>query len=581
MMEAAPTPTAMASEDNLTIFRTLKSDGVPIPEDRLVQYPKAAQGSVDNWLQKLGDMLGSQLFPGSSNKFILDAFPDNYQLRMKFRDSKSSSDAVSSDIAADKPSSAKTKPLFDCYLFGYPDLGKSRTKSPALKQYRSTAEFFDHLLWLVTDAEDRSKCTCKHCKAYNALQAKPPSSKLQAPARLGTGVKASGALGNNSPAQSAPTSAASSPAPSVSSGTTAQRVASAALTTQVAASYTPVAVQHDEARVFKNGELVWYIVYPSFRLGLIVQCPSDNPATSTPRMYKIKPLSYSLRPLADVTQPEADMRPFLAYSVPASHPILDKFADHPMEAIPWDALEAQVGKADGALIVEASKVGASRVDHSYSLFNAVPDPTLQPNQKRYNGVFLGCEQIRTSETVRPRLEPGEHPEWDNPELTFAMVVRKILLETTEKGEELFFYGDLWLLQETDSPAHGESLKYVTQAMVREKMFRDQVKNSPDTHFEWVLVQNPIKKSEAYIRGRFYESEKLGPLLDPNWNATIQQGHFMPTHHKSLNNRGDSKGFNVGRKESRSATFAGIFPPGTVPSFGPDVVESPENAYLTH
>ncbi|KAK6957617.1 hypothetical protein Daesc_000404 [Daldinia eschscholtzii] len=566
-MENASTSDPTGSDGNTTSFRIDRSDGMEIPENRLAQLPKAAQSSVDNWLQKLGDMIASQLYPGSGNRFVLSAFPENYHLRQKMRDNKSATDQ------------AKAEQRHDCYLYGYPDLGVRGRSKAAPKNYRSPAEFFDHLLWLISGEADRNKCTCKHCKTWSASQAKPQGVKVQAPARLGPVTKASGALGGNSPGQSAPTSAASSPAPSAPSGTPAQRVASAALTAQVAASSAQAAVQHDEPHephLFREGEVVWYIVGSSFHLGLIIERLLGKPA-----MYKIKPLSYSLKPLADVTQPEADMRPFLAFSVPAPHPILDNFANHPMEKIPWDVLEAQVINADGALSVEASKVGASRVDHSYSLFNAIPDPTLQPNQQRVRGAFLGAEQVRDNEAVRIRPEPGEYPDGDNPELTFAMVVRKIVLEKTDKGEELFFHGDLWLLRETDSPTHRDTLKYVTQAMIREKMFRDRVKNSPNIHFEWVLIQNPFKKSEAYIRGRFYESEKLGPLLDPNWNVTVQQGHFMPTHHKSLNNRGDSKSFNVGRKESRSATFAGIFPPGTVLSFGPDVVDWPGNAYHPH
>ncbi|KAI1650591.1 uncharacterized protein F4817DRAFT_236573 [Daldinia loculata] len=578
-----PSPSsAMGSDDEISTFRIVKSDGVVFSEDR-VGLKRAYPSSEDNWLRKLGEMLGSQFYPKSNYKFVLEAFPRNYTLRQKFREAKSTSDAASSDTAVGKGAS-------DCYLYGYPDLGTKGRSKATLKSYRSPAEFFDHLLWLVTDGEDRSKCYCKHCKSHNGSQTKTPTTKAQVPARSGPAAKLSGPLGGNSPAQSATTSTASSPAPSGpsgtsvisgTSGTSAQRVASAALTTQAATSPAPVVIQHDEPPLFREGEVVWYILHPSFRLGLVIQNLPSDPTTSTPAMHKIKPLSHSLRALGDVIQPEADMRPFLAFSVPAPHPILDKFANHPIEAIPWDALEAQVSKIDGALSVEASKVGASRVDHSYSLFNPLMDATLQPNQQSFGGVFFGCEKICTFEAIRVRLEQAEHPEWDNPELPFAMVVRKIVLEGTDKGEELFFHGDLWLLQETDSPVHGDTLKYVTQAMVREKMFRDRVKHTSNTHFEWVLIQNPIKKSEAYVRGRFHESEKLGPLLDTNWTATVQQGHFMPAHHKSLNNRGDSKSFNVGRKESRSDTFAGIFPPGTVLSFGPDVVERPGNTYYPH
>ncbi|KAI0847568.1 hypothetical protein F5Y00DRAFT_116510 [Daldinia vernicosa] len=579
-----PSPSStMGSDDEISTFRIVKSDGVAIPEDRL-QYNKAVSSSEENWLRKLGEMLGSQFYPKSNYKFVLEAFPQNYTLRQKFREAKTTSDATSSDTAVNKGAS-------DCYLYGYPDLGtKGRSKANS-KNYRSPAEFFDHLLWLVTDGEDRSKCYCKHCKSYNSSQTKTPTAKAQVPARPGPAAKLPGPLGGNSPAQSATTSTASSPAPSGPSGTSvapgtsvasAQRVASAALTTQAAISPATVVMPHDKPPLFREGEVVWYILHKSFRLGLVIQNLPSDPTTSTPTMHKIKPLSHSRRALEDVIQPENDMRPFLAYSVPAPHPILDKFSNHPMEAIPWDSLEAQVSKIDEGLSVEASKVGASRVDHSYSLFNPLVDPTLQPNQQSFGGVFLGCEKICTFEAIRVRLEQAEHPQWDNPELPFAMVVRKIVLEGTDKGEELFFHGDLWLLQETDSPAHGDSLRYVTQAMVREKMFRDKVKHALGIHHEWRLIQNPIKKSSAYVRGRFHVSEKLGPLLDQeNWAATVQQGHFMPPKHKSLNNRGDSKSFDVGRKESRSDTFAGIFPPGTVLSFGPDVVEQPGNAYHPH
>ncbi|KAI8964369.1 hypothetical protein F5Y11DRAFT_345515 [Daldinia sp. FL1419] len=569
-MDVPSPPAAMSSEDEISTFRVVKSDGVEFPEDRLGPSKRATQSADEYWLRKLGAMLGSQLYPKSNYTFVLEAFPKNYHLRQRFREAKTALNSAS-DTAGNKAPS-------DCYLFGYPDLGSKGRSKAAPKNFRSPAEFFDHLLWLITDGEDRSKCYCKHCKAHNSPQAKTQIAKIQAPAKSGPAAKLSGPLGGNSPAQSTTTSTASSPAPSAPSITPAQRVASAALTTQAAASPAPVVAQ-DEPPLFREGEVVWYIVRPSFRLGLVIQSLPGNPATSTPSMHKIKPLSYSLRAPEDVIQPEADMRPFLAFSVPAPHPILDKFADHPMEAIPWDVLENQGNKTDGALSVEASKVGASRVDHSYSVFNPLVDASLSLNQQSFGGVFFGCEKICVFEAIRVRLEQVEHPEWDNPELPFAMVVRKIVLERTERGEELVFHGDLWLLQETDSPVHGDTLKYVTQAMAREKMFRDRVRQaSSSAHFEWVLIQNPIQKSEAYVRGRFHESEKLGPLLDTNWNTTVQQGYFMPTHHKSLNNRGDSKSFNVGRKESRSDTFAGIFPPGTVLSFGPDVVERPINAY---
>ncbi|KAI0380821.1 hypothetical protein F5Y04DRAFT_281491 [Hypomontagnella monticulosa] len=108
-------------------------------------------------------------------------------------------------------------------------------------------------------------------------------------------------------------------------------------------------------------------------------------------------------------------------------------------------------------------------------------------------------------------------------------------------------------------------------MRREKAFRDRVKQAQGSYFEWVPDQINATKPERSIRGRFYESEKLGPMPNPQWGEYVQSGHILPIQ-RSLNNRFDSRGSYVGRKNSRLDAVAGAVPPGTVLNLGPHVVE---------
>lgn len=300
----------------------------------------------------------------------------------------------------------------------------------------------------------------------------------------------------------------------------------------------------------------------AFRLGLVV---ANLPSS----VNRITPLSHYQYLIQNIDRTEADTRPFLTFSVPVLQPAVEPVADQPMKTVNWNAVEVPYGENMRAEIIsmEASKIAASHVDHSYSLFNFINTREAQHGQLSFGGVFLGCEKVGILEAVRVRVEPHEHPQWDQHQVTFVMVVKNIILQRSDRGEELNFGGDIWLLQEGPLTHHD----HLPAAMQREKAFRDQVARARGAQFNWFPVVRNVLKSEKSIRGRFYESQKLGPSLIQRWDGALEQGE-VPQIQTSLNNRFDSRGEYKGRMPSRSETVAGAVPLGTVLTFGPNVVE---------
>ncbi|KAI1081823.1 hypothetical protein F5B20DRAFT_579148 [Whalleya microplaca] len=540
------------------------------------------------WRSRLGEMLRNQFYPGTDLSFDLVALPEHYHLRVGARSNNTTRQ--------------------DVYLYGYPkSAGEAKEaakggKKPAPRCFRTPADFFPHLLWLLTGTNDKKQCSCNLCRAAYL----PPESAQ----RLGTAT-----LAENVPPSAGPSAAhtSSPPASAIISRTVAKKVgptAASATKTKSTSSPTirkvtpvpppevpnraqpsPVAStliapapvpatstlppQNDETVLFKVGEVVWYKNSNTWRIGIVLKVVAADPATSTPPKNLINPLAHPYLPTSNVVKPDPDMRPFLAFSVPAVNPTLQHLGDQPMESIDWQNVQAQLAGEDQhkreVLGLEASKIAASRIDHSYSLFNPASNLQDASGRQNFGGVFLGAEKVGIYEAVRIRLEPQEeNPSW-NKQLPIVMALKEIFIETSSDGERLFFQGDIWRLEETASPNHVPNQDQLPLAMRREKAFRDEVKRSHGTHFDWVLVSSNVKRGEASIRGRFYESKKLGPILHDAWDKMLQAGH-IPGIQASLNNRFDSRGPYIGRKKSRAVTVLGAVGPNFILPVGPGVVE---------
>ncbi|KAI1092708.1 hypothetical protein F5B19DRAFT_189931 [Rostrohypoxylon terebratum] len=613
------------------VFRCIRSDGMKYDEARFpADHKPADEATVRSYCDRLGAMIAEQVYPGSLQSFTLEGLPEFYQLRVRAR--------------------TDSKTRNDTFLYGFPEhedeKEKKKTKAKkqaALKSFRSPAEFFDHLLWLITDAtNDEKNCACRFCKPPSVSQEEtqeattssqpksgpvPPhvisKSRSASPAARTSAKKTGGAVLTPKavpspsipqaqlsvqhaaqpvaqqlpvqPAMKTPMQPAAQPTVQPAAQPTVQPVAqpvaqpTAQPIAQPTAQPQPPAqpavqsqtqIKSDESVLFREGEVVWFRKQSStFRLGIVVQSTHGDP-TSTP-ISRIKPLAHYQADLGIEERSDADLRPFLTYSVPKVQPQLEEYAHQPMEQLQWQALETLLPYADTQrgeyLCLEASKIAASRVDHSYSLFNPLQNPNLSPNHLSFGGVFFGCEKINVFEAVRVHVEADEHPQWDNADLTFVMVLKGIVLEKTEQGERLLFGGDIWVLQDSkDEQAPNQD--QMPPAMRREKAFRDEVVKKYGYHCDWLLLRNNTVKTEKFIKGRFYESQKLGPMLyqgqaGQTWDDYIREG-IIPTIQKSLNRRLDSWGATIGRLPTRRDAFAGAIPPNFPLSLGPRVFEQP-------
>ncbi|KAI2620057.1 hypothetical protein GGR54DRAFT_113780 [Hypoxylon sp. NC1633] len=598
-----------------------QSDGVFYSEERYPEDHKilnAGNKFEVGWLKKLGDLLTENCFPGRDFKehSELLKLPAGYHFRVRHR-------------AAGKTGSRGSGPVrHDIYLYGYPDKGgngepgdvKDPSQFQTLKYYRSAIEFFHHLLWLSTTPDlNQDTCGCRHCKDHRdggpdqqikrrisnqgprgppGPPGPPPGSNWGPPPPPGPpGPYGDGFTGftefnpvtihgwGRHTSYPGPGSGYGGQGYTVPTGfntsETSPSESGSILTSPKTASVHATNTrqpQTDESALFREGEVVWYRkVQESFRLGLILENFTGDPAAPFSGTSKIKPLSHFHRPLEDIDRSEVDMRPFLTFSVPPINGALQALAQQPMDAVPWNVIESRLSllaedKRREILSLEASKIAACRVDHSFSLFNPLVNHRVMANQMNFGGAFLGCEKVGISEAVRVRIDQLEHPEWNNLDLTFAMVLKNIILDRTDKGEQLLFRGDIWLLQEMTGPAqYPSNLDQLSPAMCREKVFRDEVKKGHGTHFDWLKVLADVTKPETAVKGRFYESQKLGPMLNPNWDKFLKSGQIPPIQ-KSLNNRFDSKGSYIGRTESRLRALAGSIPHDTALSLGPRVVE---------
>ncbi|KAI1211038.1 uncharacterized protein F4807DRAFT_48111 [Annulohypoxylon truncatum] len=594
------------SSKDVVVFRCIRSDGMQYDEARFpADHKPADEATVRSYCDRLGAMIAEQVYPGSIQSFTLEALPPFYQLRVKTR--------------------TDSKTRNDTFLYGYPEHEdekekKKTKKQAALKCFRTPSDFFDHLLWLITDAtNDGKNCCCRFCKPSSVskeeAQEATPSSLSQpksvpVPAHLTSKSRsASPASTTSTRASTKKTSAATSTAKAITGPSapqiqpSAQPVAKPAiqpvaqsmphlatqLSAQLQVSAQPTTqptmqptmqvqaqTQSDESVLFREGEVIWYRKQgPTFRLGIILQnTPGDSTNTS---MSRIKPLAHFQTDLEVVERSDADMRPFLTYSVPKVQEMLQEFAIRPMEEVPWLVIESELlcdenQKAE-LLILEASKIAASHVDHSYSLFNLFQNYNL-PNRLSFGGVFFGCEKIGVFEAVRVSVEQDEHPQWDNMDITFVMVLKSILLERSEQDERLLFEGDIWVLQDSKEAEQTLNQGQIPPAMRREKEFRDGVMKKYGIHYDWVLLRGNVTKTEKFIKGRFYESDKLGPMLyQGQWGDYLRDG-YIPSIQKSLNRRLDSWGPTIGRVQTRRDAVAGAIPPGTLLSLGPRVVEQP-------
>lgn len=284
--------------------------------------------------------------------------------------------------------------------------------------------------------------------------------------------------------------------------------------------------------LYRPGELVWYTKGPSWRLGLITTSitkpvpKSDTESDTKPdtesdkkpdETHWIMPLGHSYFRQPQVGKKNGEIRPFQAFTVPPVS--INNFKGHTYDVIPWEKAlmnltPEQVKTHRDVILLDASKLAAQKIDSCYSLFGKLGQ---QGNVSLYQGIFLGAERIEVGDTLR--VNP---PASLKAEGAVYFGLHAIQLDGPSEVvhskdpppyRAVHFGGMFYELHE------GGDARRVTvpddalpQALKVESKWRKQVASGQP--LSWNTLSGYMMLAESDIRGRFYPTEELAPILKP-------------------------------------------------------------------
>lgn len=480
------------------------------------------------------------------------------------------------------------------------------------KLFKTPQEFAAHLIWLLSSSKEYKDCCCVHCNSPNMaklaasmdeitsntptlLPAKPekmpprvtpvplPTIPGQPPLRPPEPISKAQpvqAKPDVKPAAQAQPQTATQQEQQLKQQQQQQQQAR-----QHAQQHAQLATQHQAQQqqqqqqrsmgwslqspiLFRVGEQVWFQNGNTWRLGIIA---AQNP--QQPGVHELIPLGSALMPHQNVAKQDRDMRPFQAFSVPpvAIQELTDKIFDE----IPWPDKFREFG-ADPSkrdlLLLDASKMAASKVDWSNSLWSAMSED-MQAKTTTYYGCFLGAERIEMGDCLRVRNLPAELGIVS--EDLIVMGLRFIYTSGDFPGA-VFFRGTLY--QRADPGADPATLVPMEQlpiALRDESHWRSQVQ--PGAFHGWVVVGDGIRLKEKSIRGRFYPTHRVMPILDPGVFEAAMARRQVEDLHPYLNSRMEGLGRYLGRRVNRMETLGASVPAGARLNLEPFVREEVRRA----
>ncbi|ROT39453.1 hypothetical protein SODALDRAFT_276432 [Sodiomyces alkalinus F11] len=333
---------------------------------------------------------------------------------------------------------------------------------------------------------------------------------------------------------------------------------------------------------FRTGELVWFSVAPSWRIGLIAR---SNLAA---KQYEILPISHGLFNQSQLQlKPETALRPFLAFTVPPVS--LPDLSDKSFDKIPWDTLIGAVAAEPTKrepLLLDASKLAAIKISMSFSLFTRIGD-SEGGRKTNYHGIFLGAERIEVGDALRVRVPHEQQnlmPRWalSQAQASGAFLGLREICTARDTPGYVFFKGDLYIPitgehnpggVENDPNSGGDPViapdEKLPRALREEAAFR--TKFAPRERWRLALLRQNTVLREQDIQGRFYPSARLLPVLvHPNANqlqAELQKGVVRDSA-RQLNQRFDTfKDGYIGQKAGRVDAVGAAIPHGSAALFG--------------
>ncbi|WQF80218.1 Putative cryptic loci regulator 2 [Colletotrichum destructivum] len=588
------------------------------------------------WRIKLGILLKQELAPTEGLPWLVN-FPRGYWLY------------------------EKSKHL---WVSGHPDRSRPLYKSPQ--------EFGIHLLWLLSNSNDRNDCRCVHCNTREmpnidglsvvdgpralptATNAQPPSKIRKITPQIPPGTTASPvpaaaatppAVKRETPVP-APTTAAKKetpiPVPTIPlRAAPAQTSAQAqpplqqqqsqyqhqhqALPSQAPPAQTqgqppnqapvqPQAQPQVQAQVqhvnqappqaqpmyqqpqflpypqpylgiqaptlFRVGELVWFQIASGWRLGIVAVTPTPtNIKPGVKPELQILPMSHQLFNQSPIQTLEATARPFLAFSVPnVSIPELQNKA---YDEVNWEAFLRSLTPEDThrreVALLDSSKMAAQKVGVSFSVFSRLGE-NEGGKKVDYHGIFLGAERIELGDVLRVRISPEQNlPPAANNLPDALLALREICTAPIDVPGMAFFKGDIYQpLSGDNAPATDVAMTVPEDKLPRplreEMVFRK--KFAPADRWRCVLLKQNAVLREPDLKGRFYATHRLLPLLDGQAKAASEaQKGIVRDVQQRLNQRIDTfKTAYIGQKRTRAETIGPALPPGSVLQFEASVRE---------
>ncbi|PFH58059.1 hypothetical protein XA68_14212 [Ophiocordyceps unilateralis] len=288
--------------------------------------------------------------------------------------------------------------------------------------------------------------------------------------------------------------------------------------------------------LFRAGELVWFQNGNSWRLGVIAGPGSDS--------FQMIPIGHAAARQQNVTKSTKEMRPFHAFSVPGV--MLPDVQNKVFDQVPWQELFLMAGQDRARrnnLILDASKMAASKIDASYSLWCPLAEDA-NAETVSYYGCFFGAERIEVGDCVRVKPLVGDgSASADSSVLGLtAIVARK------PSPGALFFRGTMYRIAKADGVTTAPTAESLPLALRDETEWRQRV--SPGQPWRWVLVKEDVVLDEQAVKGRFYPPHRLMPILNEHaFNAAVATGN-VESQYPFLNNRMDGSGGYIGIKPSR-------------------------------
>lgn len=361
----------------------------------------------------------------------------------------------------------------DTYLYGHP--GGRR------KRYRSPADFFNHLLWLIEDeGGNPDNCTCKICapddiqmleefpvtkypltmeKAMRQLRSEDSAQTNQIQGNQASNMNDQHGGSQSSTVSTRPMvvipkrtlstdtmvkapSSAKVGNPNSSVGTPRMPLSSAIPFPNPLAKLTSHEQSEDAIYAkytYRPGEMVWFSRGESGAWGLAVitmrSVFSDRryPTQKKPK-YLVQQLChpFSSFPLKIITD-ERDLRPWLAWSPPllTHEGLRQKGSGVTYSNVDWRAVAAG-HYGNGDMEVDGSILCAKDVDPSFSPVHPLPQNPAYPNDKLYNALYLGGEKIWVGEPVRLRNETSD-----------ILIAHKIVENISTTPSEFSIVGDIY------------------------------------------------------------------------------------------------------------------------------------------